>query len=101
MTLRNATPGQARILGTKGFIDVMPRFHHPTEMVLSRNGGNAETFREAPLGYGFAHELIEVTECVGAGRGESAIMPLSDTLDVQRIMNAACEQIGVVHTEEP
>ena len=99
-TLRNATPGQARILGTKGYIDILPRFHHPTAMVLARSGKDPETLREAPLGAGYAHELIEVNECLRAKRSESAVMPLGDTLDVQIAMNAACEQLGVFHTEE-
>ena len=99
-TLRNATPGQARIFGTKGYIDILPRFHHPTAMVLARNGSAPESLREAPLGAGYAHELIEVNECLRAGRRESAIMPLQDTLDVQIAMIAACEQLGVFHTEE-
>ena len=35
-----------------------------------------------------------------AGRTESAVMPLADTLAVQRIMNNACEQLGVFHAED-
>lgn len=99
-SLRNATPGQARVLGTKGHIDVLPRFHHPTEMVLQRAGKEPERISLPPLGAGYAHELIEVTECVRAGRLESAVMPLADTLAVQRVLNEACEQLGVRHTEE-
>ncbi|AKU93740.1 putative oxidoreductase [Labilithrix luteola] len=101
MTLRNATPGQARVFGSKGFIDVLPRFHHPTKMVLHRTGAAPEPISLPPLGGGYAHELIEVTECLLAGRTESAIMPLADTLAVQTIMNDALEQLGVVPTEEP
>jgi hypothetical protein len=41
-----------------------------------------------------------VTECVRAGRTESVIMPLADTLAVQRILNEACEKLGVFHTED-
>ena len=53
-----------------------------------------------PLGTGYSHELIEVTERVCAGDTESAIMPLRDTLAVQRILNEACERLGVHHTED-
>ena len=56
---------------------------------------------QPPLGTGYAHELIEVTEGVRAGRTESAIMPLDDTLAVQRILNQACETLGVFHAEDP
>lgn len=100
VSLRNATPGQARILGSKGFLDILPRFHHPTTMVLHRHGAEPETIELAPLGSGYAHELVEVTECLRAGRTESVVMPLADTLAVQKVLDAACEQIGVVHTEE-
>ena len=53
-----------------------------------------------PLGTGYSHELIEVTECVRAGRTESMIMTLTDTLAVQRILNEACERLGVFHAED-
>ena len=99
-TLRNPTPGQARILGSEGYLDILPRFHHPTTMELRRAGKEPERIHAPPLGSGYSHELIEVTECLRAGRTESAIMPLEDTLAVQRILNEACERIGVFHTEE-
>jgi predicted dehydrogenase len=100
-TLLNSTPGQARIFGSKGYLDILPRFHHPTEMIVSRSGSAPETRRLPPTGLGFSHELIEVTECVRAGRTESSIMPLADTLAVQKALDEACVQIGVLHTEEP
>jgi predicted dehydrogenase len=99
-SLRNATPGQARIFGTTGWLDFLPRFHHPTKMQLNRRNTAPETFTLPPLGAGYSHELMEVTECLLAGRTESAVMPLDDTLAVQRAMNSACEQLGVFHSEE-
>jgi predicted dehydrogenase len=100
ISLKHHTPGAARIQGTKGWIDVPPRFHHPHRIVLHRRGQDAEAISRLPLGAGYSHELIEVTECVRAGRTESAIMPLADTLAVQRILNEACEKLGVSHTED-
>jgi len=41
-----------------------------------------------------------VTECVRAGKTESAVMPLRDTLAVQRVLNDACEQLGIFHAED-
>jgi hypothetical protein len=79
---------------------VPPRFHHPHRIVLHRRGQDAEAISRLPLGAGYSHELIEVTECVHAGRTESVIMPLSDTLAVQRILNEASEKLGVHHTED-
>jgi predicted dehydrogenase len=100
MSLKHHTPGAARIHGTKGWIEVPPRFHHPHRIVLCRKGQEPEIISRPPLGTGYSHELIEVTECIRAGRTESVIMPLSDTLAVQRLLNGACEELGVFHTED-
>jgi len=99
MSLRNPTPGMARIHGTEGWIEVPPRFHHPHYIVLQRTGGEPEVIRRPPSGTGYSHELIEVTECLVDGRTESEVMPLDDTLAVQRILNGACESLGVYHYE--
>jgi predicted dehydrogenase len=98
-SLRQALPGQARVFGTTGWIDVLPRFHHPQTIVLHRSGAEPETITRPPTGGGYAHELIEVTECVRAGRTESPVMPLADTLTVQALLGEAAEQLGVRHAE--
>jgi len=100
ISLRGATPGAARIHGTRGWIDIPPRFHHPKRILLGRAGENPEEIFRQPIGGGYAHELIEVTECVRAGKTESAVMPLRDTLAVQRVLNDACEQLGIFHAED-
>ena len=100
-SLRNALPGQARVFGTAGWIDVLPRFHHPTTIVLHRAGAEPETITRQPIGQGYAHELIEVTECLHRGRTESAVMPLADTLAVQTLLGQAADQLGVRHAEDP
>lgn len=101
VSLRNPTPGSARIMGTEGWIDVVPRFHHPDRIILTRKGSEPEEIVHPALGAGYSHELIEVTESLHAGRTESTVMPLDDTVAVQRILNEACEQLGVHHTEDP
>ena len=100
MSLRNPTPGAARLHGTGGWLEVPPRFHHPERIILGRTGEQPETIIKPRLGRGYTHELIEVTEAVRAGRTESAVMPLDDTLAVQRILNGACERLGVHHFED-
>ena len=101
ISLRAPLPGAARVSGTEGWIDVLPRFHHPDTIVLHRDGAEPETITRPPLGRGYAHELIEVTEGVRAGRGESTVMPLADTLAVQQVLEDALGQLGVRYTEDP
>jgi predicted dehydrogenase len=99
-SLHSPMPGQARIFGSTGWIDVLPRFHHPTTVVLHRHGADPETITRKPTGGGYSHELVEVTQCVLAGRTESETMPLDDTLTVQRILEDAATQLGVTWSDE-
>lgn len=99
-SLRHHTPGACRIFGTRGFIEIPPRFHHPDRIRLHRPGREPEEIVRPPQGAGYSHELVEVSECVRAGRTESAVMPLADTLAVQRILNDAAERLGVHHRED-
>jgi predicted dehydrogenase len=99
-SLRHHTPGAARIFGSKGWIEIPPRFHHPDRIVLHRTDADPEEIVRPPQGAGYSHELVEVSECLREGRTESSVMPLADTLAVQRILNEAAERLGVVHRED-
>jgi predicted dehydrogenase len=101
VSLRHLLPGAARVFGTGGWIDVLPRFHHPETIVLHRAGAEPETITRPALGRGYASELVEVTEGVRAGRTESAVMPLADTLAVQRVLDEALTRLGVRYAEDP
>ncbi len=98
-SLHTPMPGSARVLGSAGWIDVLPRFHHPTDVVLHVPGAEPVPVNAKPQGGGYAHELIEVTACLRAGLTESPVMPLADTLAVQRVLEAAGRQLGVVWQE--
>jgi predicted dehydrogenase len=99
-SIRNASAGSARIVGTQGWIDLPPRFHHPSGIVLHQKGKDPQTFDLQPLGHGYPHQFIEVGDRIRDGQTESPIMPLDDTIAVQRILNAGCEQLGVFHHED-
>ena len=98
-SLHSPMPGHARIFGSSGWIDVLPRFHHPRSIVLHRHGAEPERFELPPQGVGYAHELIEVTELVMAGKTQSTIMPLDDTLAVQRVLDLALRELGIRFTD--
>jgi predicted dehydrogenase len=100
-SLRSPAPGEARVLGTKGWIGVPPRFHYPSRIVLHRDGRDPEII-DAPLtGAGYAHELAEVTGRVAAGHTESEIMPLAGTVAVQDILAEIAGQLGMRVIEGP
>lgn len=83
-------PGRMAILGTRGWIDVHPRFHRAAEVTLWR--AKVPETRRFEAGYHL--ETIHVGECLAAGLTESPVMPLVDTLAVQRLMAQALDQIA-------
>jgi hypothetical protein len=99
-SVRSASPGTARIVGTEGWIDIPSRFHHPDKIILTRSGHDPEVLQRPHLGRGYPHQFIEVGSRIRAGETESPIMPLDDSVAVQRILNDAAEQLGVVHHED-
>jgi predicted dehydrogenase len=99
-SLHSPMPGAARVFGSDGWIDVFPRFHHPSEVVLHRYGRPPEHVVAPPDGRGYAHEFAEVTQGVLAGRTESEIMPLEDSVTVQRVLEEAARQLGVTWHED-
>ena len=93
-------PGTARILGSSGWLELRPPFHHPTDLVVGRNGREPEVVTLPPLGRGYTHELIEVTRCVREGRTESPAIPLDDTVAVMSILEQAAGRLGITWRED-
>jgi len=100
-SLRSPAPGEARVLGTGGWIRVPPRFHYPSRLVLHRTGRDPETIDIPFRGGGYAHELAEVTACVAAGQLESEIMPLAGTVAVQDVLAEIASQLSLRVIEGP
>ena len=104
-SLLSPLPGVAAIFGTDGWIEVPPRFHHPDHIVVHAVGPDGRAVLperiDAPAtGAGYAHELAEVHRCIAAGRTESPVMPLDDTLAVMAVLDRALHDLGVHHDED-
>jgi predicted dehydrogenase len=98
-SLTSETPGRAVVAGTGGSIEVVPRFHHPTRLVVRRNGQGEETVELPATGRGYAHQVAHVGACLADGLVESPVVPLEDTLGVQWVMEEALAQLGVAPVE--
>lgn len=92
-------PGRMIVVGTKGWIEVEPRFHHPTQITVNRQGVLPRIIEAAPTGRGYCHEFAEATQRILSGDTESLIMPLDDTLEVMRILDECLRQGGVSLTD--
>ena len=87
-------PGRMIVTGTKGWIELHPRFHHPTRFTVHRQGVLDHDYDLMPMGRGYTHEIIEVNQCLANGLRESPIMPLDDTLSVMATLQTALDTLG-------
>ena len=88
-------PTTAAVIGTSGRVDVAAHFQAPTRMTLHRLGHEPEDFGLAQEGRGYVWQLREVDACVRAGRTESEIMPLHDTLAVMRTLQTTIDKLQI------
>jgi predicted dehydrogenase len=94
--IRTRTPHSARIDGTEGAIEV-PAFWHPTSAKLIRPGDEP---LEARGTFGYHHEAAEVMACLRAGKTESAVMPLDESIAIAETLDRVRALIGVRYPME-
>ena len=97
--VRTTTPQEARILGTEGMILIESPFWKGTAATLRSGGGQVRA--EFPLqGNGYHYEAAEVGRCLRAGKTESQLMPLDETLAIAELMDQARAQWGLRYPME-
>ncbi|MGB2955319.1 MAG: Gfo/Idh/MocA family oxidoreductase [Anaerolineales bacterium] len=85
----------AVLFGEKGKIVVHSPWYKPVEMTLHQEGKEPELISLPLDGYnGYEYEAMEVMNCIKAGKTESAIMPLDETLSIMKTLDAVREQWG-------
>lgn len=87
-------PGRQVVAGTKGWVEVKPRFHRAEQLSVHLLGEPARELAFAKTGAGYSHEFAHVGECLASGLTESPVMPLEDTLAVQQVMAEVLSQVG-------
>jgi predicted dehydrogenase len=87
-------PGRQVVAGTQGWVEVKPRFHRATELSIHLTGQEPRELSFPKIGAGYSHEIAHVNECLAAGLTESPVMPLADTLAVQKVMGEVLTQLG-------
>ncbi len=92
-------PGRMIVVGTKGWIEIEPRFHHPSVITIHRTGVLPRVIEAAPSGRGYSHEFAEASKRIAEGATESPTMPLADTLEVMRVLELCLRQAGIYHRD--
>lgn len=86
--IRTATPHEATIMGTEGVLRIGQDWHKSNWVGVTPTG-QPEGVTHLPIeGNGYNYEAIEVMDCLRAGKLESAVMPLDETLAIVRTLDA-------------
>ncbi len=95
--IRLNTLHEAIITGTQGRITIEASWWQPTTIKLEVNGQDPQTLNiETPLN-GYNYEALEVNNCLRQGKLESDIMPLNETLEIMKTLDALRNEWGLVY----
>ena len=97
--IRISTPSEATIFGTDGSLKLQAPFWNPVKLTLNA-GGKTEEISVPFEGEGFNYEAQEVHNCLRAGKIESAVMPLDETLAIMQTMDSLRAQWGLKYPME-
>lgn len=81
------SPQTATVIGTTGRIEIGAPFYRPSRLMLHRAGAAAETFTLEIPGHGYTYQAQEVARCLRAGRTESPMMPLDESVAVIELLD--------------
>lgn len=86
-SLQINTPHDAIIIGTKGSIRIHPSFWCTDGMTLTLDGQPEQVMNLPRVGNGYNYEAAEVMACLRAGKRESEVMPLDETLAIMQTLD--------------
>ena len=98
--VRTETPQQAFIMGTKGTISIYPHFWRATSATISVEGKKDRVFKVPLDGYGLDHQAREVMRCLRAGKLESEVMPLDESIQIMKTMDKIRTQFQLKYPME-
>jgi predicted dehydrogenase len=95
-----ATPQEATIVGTNGWIRLHPLWWRATRLTIAANGREPETVDAPFAGNGYCHEAAEAMRCLRAGVLESPLMPLDETIAILETMDRVRADWGLRYPGE-
>jgi predicted dehydrogenase len=97
--VRTATPQEAWVIGTEGRIHLGPRWWAGGKLTL--HAGGRRTCFDVPIkGNGYNYEAEEVMHCLAAGKTESDVMPLDESVELMETMDEIRRQWGLRYPME-
>ena len=93
-------PNEAFISGAKGYIKIEDRFLSTDCLILHLDGKEPQQLQIPFRGDGMIHEAEHVQECIRAGKLESEIMSLDETLELMKLMDGLRKHWGVEYAAD-
>lgn len=82
------SPTRAAIVGTEARIEIEGVFYAPTAFDLVSRTGEPSRFEKPHEGRGLWHQAEEVARCLREGLLESPLMPLDESVEIMRTIDA-------------
>lgn len=92
-SLLTRMPTTAVLTGSRGWAELGPSFYAPTRLVVQVDDAEPETTELPDRRAGFVGELEEVVRCLRAGRRESDVLPLAESIATARVLDTAMRQV--------
>jgi predicted dehydrogenase len=97
--VRTSTPHEATIIGADGWIRLTSPWWSGSDIVLT-SGGQSETIAVEKVGNGYNYQAEEVARCIAAGKIESEIMPLDESIVLIETLDELRAQWGLKYPME-
>lgn len=88
------------ILGERGQLRIEAPVFRPTRLTLRHGDETPVTVEHPVAGSGYRAELVEVMSAFTAGRRESLVMPLNETLSIMQTLDAVRATLGLTYPQE-
>lgn len=98
--VRTNTPHEALISGTNGQIKIHGSFWRGEKLTVTVYGKETTEINLPLHGNGYNYEAAEVARCVRAGKTESEVMPLDETLSIMQTLDTIRAQWGLKYPME-
>lgn len=85
------------IYGTEGTIRIHSRFHEAKTVTLEKPGHDPKIISFDRSTHGYTYETVHVNDCLTAGRTESALWSLDDSIALMSLLDAVRAEAGIVY----
>ncbi len=99
-TLAAETRTEAIIYGDQGNIQMKGRFLDTKEINVVKKDGTSETFEFPRETFGYDFEIREVNTCLIAGKKESGLWPLAQSLKLIHLLDKTREKAGIEYNTD-